>query len=36
MSFTDTAEAVKYLSSVFQAGFDPEIAPTLKPGPSRT
>jgi len=31
MSFTDSAEAVKYLSSVFQAGFDdPEIAPTLK------
>lgn len=31
MSFADSAEAVKYLSSVFQAGFDdPQISPTLK------
>lgn len=31
MSFTDSAEAVQYLSSVFQGGFDdPAISPTLK------
>lgn len=31
MSFTDQAEAVQYLTSVFQGGFDdPSISPTLR------